>query len=85
MLYGILKKENKKVLTDVVQTFARLSFESSKDLYLTTPYLLILNYISQIYQIKNRGEKIQFLIVETRGFQLKKEPKIIFLSELHEL
>lgn len=79
------KKRKHKVLTDVVQTFARLSFEFPKNLSLTTPYLLILNYISQIYKIQYKGEQIQFVIAETKGFQLKKEPKIIFMSEFHEL
>ena len=80
------EKRKHKILIDIVQVLARLIIiEDNQDLFLTTPYLLVLNYISQIHKIQYRGKHIQFVIVETKGFQPAEEPNIIFLSDFHEL
>jgi hypothetical protein len=79
-------KRNKKALSDTVRSIAQLAQDEElrKGIAVTIPYLLTLNYISSMDRT-NSAIQTQFMILTSDGFFSKEDPKLVFLSSVHQL
>lgn len=87
LLYSIWNphKRKQKAIVDVVQAFARLPPNSSGNLPITMPYLILLNYLTSFFTDAPDGSQLQFLIYESQGIESSLNQKVIFVSDFHTL
>ena len=63
---------------------SRLISEELQPIKLSIPYLIVLNYLSQLPH-SPFSHAIQFLFAQTAGFDPHVEPEILYVSEPHEI
>ena len=87
LLYSIWnpKKRRQKVLIDVVQSFVRFPVKHSSYLAITVTYLLLVNFLANIFANEPKGSQLQFLIYESRGVDNPRDKEVIFVSDCHTL
>jgi hypothetical protein len=87
LIYSIWNpnKRRQKVLVDVVQSFVRFPVKHSSYLPITVPYLLLFNFLANIFANEPKGSQLQFLIYESRGVDSLRDQEVIFVSDCHTL
>lgn len=78
-------KRQRKALLDLAQELVRFQREQSREqLLLSVPYLVLLNFVSELPRPEPR-QGTQFAIMVSRGAAHDEEPQLLFLSSLHPL
>lgn len=82
-------RRDEKALFDLVGAIAvntiDPAFTNPRDLQVTTPYLMLLNYVSHRQRHHPHAKATQFLISRSAGREESEKPLALFLSSVHPL
>ncbi|WP_343522559.1 hypothetical protein [Pedobacter sp.] len=78
-------KRKSKTLFDVIMSFTGLEKDDAISIKYSLAYLMVLNHVSNYIRHSPFSKSTQFIIVEKFGYISQEEPKIIFVSEFHDL
>lgn len=79
-------KRNRKALFDIAAILANSKKKDNNSIMISTPYLLLLEFLtSESLRFHPEASQIQFMITSSYHEHLKKDPRLIFLSNIHRI